>query len=79
MAMFIASTGNVNDLSEQVHVQGHAYANPREVLVVQADGHELERCLSLLGMKAPTREDGKPLRVVKFYGDQAKFIVGNWS
>ena len=77
MAMFIAHTKS--DVAEHVHVQGHAYTNPMDVLVVQADGHELERCLSLLGMKAPTREDGKLLRVVEFYGDQAKFIVGNWS
>ena len=78
MAMFIAHT--CSNLTEQVHVQGNVHAKPMDVLVVQADGHELERCLSLLGMKSyPCREDGKPLRVVKFYGDQAKFIVGNWS
>ena len=78
MAMFIAHTQS--EVAEQVHVQGRAYTNPLDVLVVQADGHELERCLTLLGMKSyPAREDGKPLRVIKFYGDQAKFIVGNWS
>ena len=77
MSMYIAETDS--GVSEAVNVQTkYITTNPLKVLVVQADGHELERCLSLLNMKNPTREDGKVLRVVMFYGDQAKFIVGNW-
>lgn len=57
----------------ELHVQDkvpHIVAD--YVLRVQADGHELERALKLTG---------KPMvnRVMRFYGDDAKFIVGNWN
>lgn len=78
MALFVSNCENYK--SEQVHVQDfHIRTQPALVTEVQADGQELERCLALLRMKAPRREDGKPVRVVTFYGDQAKFIVGNWE
>lgn len=77
MAMFVSNRWNKK--TEEVHVQpGRITTSPDFVTEVQADGHELVRCVSLLGIKAPCREDGKALRVVTFYGDQAKFIVGNW-
>lgn len=77
MAMFVST--RKSEYVETVYVQTtHISSNPNFVIGVQADGHELDRCLSLLGMTRPTREDGKSLRVVLFYGDQAKFIVGNW-
>lgn len=42
-------------------------------VTVQADGHELDKCLEMTGKLLPNR------RVGHFFGDDAKFIVANWS
>ena len=78
MAMFVSS---LTKKTESLHVGSEITTNPHFVTEVQADGHELIACFDLLGIKGAERPmaNGKPLRVVKFYGDQAKFIVGNWK
>ena len=44
----------------------------QHVTEIQADNDELTRCLHITGR--PTL----PHRVMRFYGDDAKHIVGNW-
>lgn len=44
----------------------------QHVTEIQADGDELTRCLHITGR--PTL----PQRLMHFYGDDAKHIVGNW-
>ena len=76
MALFIISTNC--DHAEKVYVDSLINTLPRDVTEILVDDRELHRSLSLIGMKHPTREDGQQVNVVKFFGDQAKFIVGNW-
>lgn len=49
-------------------------ADPDKTIMVQADGHELEAiCNQFTGLP----KGGVRQRVVKWYGDMAKFIVAN--
>jgi hypothetical protein len=48
------------------------YFELEDVVVVQADGHELELIASWSGVPIP-----KDRRVVRWFGDTAKFIVAN--
>lgn len=56
-----------------IHVGSFDHGIPVEnVVSVQADGHELDQIVAW----------GFPntgARVQRYYGDQAKFIVGNWK
>ena len=56
------------------HIGTKLTISPHTVSEVQADGNELER-IRMYCKNLPMT--GK--RVVKFYGDDAKFIAGNWN
>lgn len=71
MAAYVESGGRATHIyvSDDPRKQG---VLADEVTSIQCDGHELEVALSLTG---------RPFRrsVMRFYGDEAKFIVGNWK
>ena len=48
------------------------FINSDTIKMVTADGQEAEQALRMVGKHATTR-------VVKFFGDDARFIVANWS
>ena len=71
MSLEITDTNNQTDViwydkPKQSHI--HALT----VWYVCASGAELQCCLQITGM----RQDGNEMR---FYGDMAKHIVGNWN
>lgn len=71
MAMFI-TTNDGKVLNIPVG-QDHDI-DPNTVVEVQADCDELVRCVMLTGMGSVN-----DLRVIRWFGDHAKFIVANWK
>ena len=70
MSMYIDTESG--DTIFNVYVGMPQTQNPQTVLMVQADGHELEQCLAITGRPHFSR-------VMQFYGDDAKMIVANWK
>ena len=71
MAAFFVSTTGVTIR----HIGENSIGSPVEdISMVQLDGHELEYVREqMLNVRMH-----KQKRVVKFYGDDAKFIAANW-
>jgi hypothetical protein len=62
----------------EVHVGGTSYRDQAEhVISVQADGDELQLIRDECGGRWESLPDVVNKRVVNWYGDDAKFIVGN--
>lgn len=73
MGLFIST-----DITEQSFHLGMKFPRERVKYVeqVQADGYELQWIMSnLSGLPFPI----EPVRIVTWYGDHAKFIVGNFK
>jgi hypothetical protein len=81
MYITYASEGESAKRTVGMHVGDRAPTWESEVISVQADGDELEAIYArrLYPYDCPLNHGTHTYqRVVTFYGDAAKFIVGNW-
>ena len=64
--------------NRDIHIQTiltiSSYLKMNNNVEIYADGHELECCLKLTGLPNTAN-----LKSMKFYGDFAKHIIGNWN
>ena len=73
--MLYAETDQIHEYSGHVNdpvLSSKLNTFYREVVKIQADGDELEKCCELLGRELP------PLRVYTFLGANAQEIAYNW-
>lgn len=77
MAIFIETEEQLSNPIRQYHLHSvpeDLKKDPSKVLSVSVDGHELAHIIR----NFPNVHTRNGRRVVKFYGEEAKFIIGNW-
>lgn len=76
---FENESGHLETVTAWVGTVVNLHFMKRETVSVQADGNELEAIyMRKLYPHTPPRALNGRMKVVRFFGDAAKFIVANW-